>query len=279
MADLYIQTHAEMTNCDIQFKPPKSKQKGDSTKKERKAPTLAEVRQVKTEHRAHFPEGFENPTKIENEIKNMLENGKTKADIEEKFRADYNYAGCYLCRIKPYKPHYHKAYGPYGCPILKLHFDSYNHSSNNQNSSAIGHARNAKPVKPGVRKKQVPSTIPSSTMCYDTGTTPKSLCSKKEYFRELVLYDTPKFVTLADQDSFAQVLGQGMLDIIVNNKYRFWIFAYFTAKSDTLLSAVDHLSYTGCAIHGTHGTIKVTFPTFSFDILGSQNFEFQKRRI
>ena len=51
-----------------------------------------------------------------------------------------------------------------------------------------------------------------------------------------------------------------------------WIFAYFTAKSDTLLSAVDHLtSYEGCTVNGAHGKISVTFPTFNFDVLGSQN--------
>ena len=122
--------------------------------------------------------------------------------------------------------------------------------------------------------KQVPSTTDPIRMCYDTGTTPKSLCSKKDFFRELVLFDKPKFVTLADPDSVSKVVGQGLLDIIINNKYRMWMHAYLTTTSDALLSSADHLSYNNCSITGHNGIIKISYPTFQFDVLGSENFEF-----
>ena len=276
IADLYLQTHAEMTNCDISFDTKVKQTKETEKKQEKKAPTISEVRKAKPETRAHFPPApFDTAAKIEDEIKKMANDGKTIQDVEAKFKADYPFTGCYCCRIKPYQKHYHKANGPFGCPILKLHFPSYFSLPLVSNTINVGRTRRAKTTKnKSTRKKQVPSSTAPASMCYDTGTTPKSLCCKKEYFRELVLFDTPKFVTLAEQDSLATVLGQGMLDVIINNKYRMWIFAYFTAKSDTLLSAVDHLSYEGCTINGAHGKISVTFPTFKFDVLGSQNFEF-----
>ena len=111
-------------------------------------------------------------------------------------------------------------------------------------------------------------------MCYDTGTSPKSLCSKKEYFRDLILFQQPKLVALADPDTTAPVIGQGTLDIIINNTHRIWIFAYLTESTDTLLSAVDHLSYQDCSITGAFGKIQISFPTFTFEVAGSENFEF-----
>ena len=115
-------------------------------------------------------------------------------------------------------------------------------------------------------------------MCYDTGTVPKSLCSKKEFFHDLIIFDKPKFVTLADSATTSQVLGQGTLDIIINKKYQIWIFAYFTAASDALLSAVNHLSYNKCKISGENGNIAIHFNTFQFDVSGSNNFEFNSNK-
>ena len=111
-------------------------------------------------------------------------------------------------------------------------------------------------------------------MCYDTGTSPKSLCSNPAYFRELLRYSTPKYVQLADPDHLAKVVGQGIMDIIINERYRIWIFAYLTEKTDTLLSALDHLSYYNCTIKGERGIIHVHYPTFSFPVSGVENFEF-----
>ena len=110
-------------------------------------------------------------------------------------------------------------------------------------------------------------------MCYDTGTTPKSLCSNKKYFKDLIMYDKPKSVALADPDITTKVLGQNTLDIIINYQYRIWIFAYLTENSDLLMSAVDHLSHKGYKIVGKNGNIQVTFPTFSFNVKATKIFE------
>ena len=91
-------------------------------------------------------------------------------------------------------------------------------------------------------------------MCYDTSTSPKSFCSDRKYFRELLIYDTPKLVSLADPDLTTKVLGQGIMDIIINDQYPLWIFAYLTENSDLLMSAVNHLSYKGCKINGKKWT-------------------------
>ena len=281
IASLYIQTHAEMTNCSISFDKPK--QTKETTQQDRKAPTLSEVRRVSADKRSEFPPAFPTATKVEEEIRRMIADGKTKADVEAKFKADYDHKSCYCCRIKPYQKQSHKPYGPYGCPILKSLFTSYSTSSSISSSSCssinslVGQTRSAKPKKKKsnrTRTKQVPSSTTPIRMCYDTGTSPKSICSKREYFRELVLFESPKFIALAEQDSLAEVIGQGMLDIIINNSYRMWIFAYLTAKSDTLLSAVDHLSYSSCTIAGAHGKIKISYPTFNYEVSGSENFEF-----
>ena len=101
----------------------------------------------------------------------------------------------------------------------------------------------------------------------------KSLCSNKALFGELVLYDKPKYITLAHPDTTSTVLGQGTLDIIINNKHRIQIFVYYTKNSDLLMLAVDHLSYNQCKIIGKDGIIQVKFPTFHFNVRAIDNFE------
>ena len=189
----------------------------------------------------------------------------------------------YLCRVLPFKDYFHK---PNTCPILKQLLPNYTTQSlvsslptiTRHDIQPLGITRKTKPKQTYTKRKKkipTPSAIPIK-MCYDTGTVPKSLCSKKEFFRDLILFDKPKLVTLADSAITSQVLaGQGTLDIIINNKYRIWIFAYFTAASDALLSAVDHLSYSKCRISGENGKIAIHCPTFQFDVSGSDNLEFK----
>ena len=125
-------------------------------------------------------------------------------------------------------------------------------------------------------KQTLPPLIltPPVQMCYDTSTTLKSLCSQKEYFQELLIYNTPKRVSLADPDISTKVLGQGILDIVIIDQHRIWMFAYLTEKSDLLMLALDHLSYKNCQIHGGNNSIKVTFPTFHFFVQATETFEF-----
>ena len=51
------------------------------------------------------------------------------------------------------------------------------------------------------QQQLVHTTTLSYKMCFDTGTSPKSLCSHQDFFRNLVLFDHPKHVSLADSDS------------------------------------------------------------------------------
>ena len=80
-------------------------------------------------------------------------------------------------------------------------------------------------------------------------------------------------MVLADPAITAKVLRQGIMDIIINDQHCLWLFAYLTENSDLLMSAVDHLSYKDCKIHGKNGNIQVTFPTFSFNVKATENFE------
>ena len=100
IADLYVTTMVEKTNCNISLDNPKQKDKPTDTVQERKPPTLADIRKVKSVDRNDFPTDFPTATKVEEKIRGMITEGKTKADIETLFKADYPYAGCYCCRIK-----------------------------------------------------------------------------------------------------------------------------------------------------------------------------------
>ena len=71
MADLYIQTHAELTNCDISFAT-KVKQTKETEQKERKAPTVSEVDNAKADTCAEFPADFDSASKLKAEIKKKV---------------------------------------------------------------------------------------------------------------------------------------------------------------------------------------------------------------
>ena len=114
----------------------------------------------------------------------------------------------------------------------------------------------------------------STKMLYDTGTYPKSLCRHKEYFSELMLYKTPKHVQLGDPSITSEALGQGIIDIIINHQYRAKFFCYYTPTTDSCMAANDHLSYAGNTLFGKNGTLHIAFPTFSFETLGRDHFEF-----
>ena len=209
----------------------------------------------------------------------MVAANATRETIDAKFQAGYQYpASCWLCRIRPKKDGSHKTdrchilknlFAPY--PTIGTSCRSIALSSNTNRDNASNKRKNSKPKSRPAAKAPIIHT--PEQMCYDTGTMPKSLCSDKQYFRELMVYDKPKRVALADPDITAKVLGQGILDIIVNDQHRLWLFAYLTEKSDLLMSAVDHLSYKNCEIHGKNGVIQDMFPTFSFNVKASENFE------
>ena len=286
-AELFILTIEEMQNCNIDYDTgtnpkPTEQPKRVTAKMAKKAPVS---------DRGRFPEDYPTFEKLFDKVKEMVDANETRETIENKFKTPYQYnASCWLCRILPNKPAAHRSNI---CPVLKSLFTQYP-SIDSSRSSKVTEAkmsfkRNNTHVKPPAiptkkpsnklqhnktKKPSVKITLPSPfRMCYDTGTTPKSLCSNRNFFRELLIYDTPKQVALADPDITSKVLGQGVLDIIINDQFRIWLFAYYTENSDFLMSAVDHLSYKNCEIHGKEGTIQVSFPTFSFHVRAQSNFE------
>lgn len=126
---LFITTKLEMITCNIDFDGFKKKTKKKEKEKESetnvqptKPATIEGLRtRVQTTDRGFFPDDFPTFEKIETDIKSMLANGKTQADVETKFKAPYRYRSCYLCRVLPGKDYFHITKT---CPILKQMFPS-----------------------------------------------------------------------------------------------------------------------------------------------------------
>ena len=297
VADLYVLTLEEMGNCNITFT------KQDPSPKavpEPKPATIKLCKNAPTTSRGPFPAEFPSFDKLLAEVKSMAESNQTKEAIEQKFLPAYPYrSSCWLCRIKPRKDGNHRHTT---CPLLKTIFNSYPligtsrsfkaHHSNptvidaNKNTTKLTSSPSTKPkviMKVIPIRKQPPKkatsiephhTVTPKLMCYDTGTSPRSLCSHKEYFSDLIMFDTPRLVSLADPDLTSEVLGQGTLDIIINDQYRINLFAFYARSSDLLMSAVDHLSYKENEINGKNGKIHISYPTFTFSVSAANNFEF-----
>ena len=198
----------------------------------------------------------------------MIEANEPCEVIETKLKTPYQYnASCWLCHIQPNKPASHRSNS---CPVLKSIFTLYVPLGSSRScivkeaatifisnlSKARSTAKSTRKPKNKSLHKAIKSTQPHpkqpSTklhlpapvcMCYDTGTTLKSLCSKQDFLEELLIYDKPTQAALADPDVTSKVLGQGVLDIIINDQFHIWMFANYTKNSDLLMSAVDHLSY------------------------------------
>ena len=203
VAQLFILTIEEMRNCNINYsgglKKPTSKPKPLTVKLVKKAPTS---------DRGQFPEDFPSFDKLFEKVKEMVAANDTRETIEANFQSGYPYPGsCWLCRICPKKEGSHKSDR---CPILKNTFSPY--LPNSTSCRTIVHPpgktsviSRQKPTSKSTQKKASPSpkirkNAPPSPkvnlhasnkplflhtperMCYDTGTTPKSLCSDKKYF-------------------------------------------------------------------------------------------------
>ena len=275
--NLWFETMLEIKNCNIELKKNKKADPNDNKEKKKIILNLKNAKAVKDSKRGEYPSEHPLFQKLLEHIKSLADSGKSRTDVENTFKAAYEYPSCWLCRLKPYHDLYHPSNK---CPLLKSTFNAYTPhlcSTVEQSSNTVGTSRSTKrkPRSKGYfRHHQVPSSVTPTRMCYDTGTSPKSLCSKREYFRDLILYPHPKLIALADPDTTAPVIGQGTLHIIINNTHQIWIFAYLTKTTDTLLSAVDHLSYQDYSITGAFGKIQISFLTFTFEVSRSKNFEF-----
>ena len=112
-------------------------------------------------------------------------------------------------------------------------------------------------------------------MCYDSSTTPKTLCNDPSYFTNIGYFTTPSSVCLGDDDTAISALGQGTIDIIINNKYIIQQHAILTKKTPTaLMSTQDHIRYHDCSVVRSNNNLHISFPTFSFVTTRKSRFEF-----
>ena len=267
---LFIRTLEEMRHCNITFKEPNKNNDNNRSR----AFTAKFLKSIPASDRGQFPADYPDSNKLLAKVTELIEAGSTRKDVETKFKEPYGYKSCWLCRILPFKKGAHTCEN---CPILKNLFKSYPSKTCSTLDvpplicPLIGRSKSTSHLTSNV---STPAKIIHTNMCYDTGTTPKSLCSKREFFRDLILFDKPTYVSLADPNTSTRALGQGTLDIIINNQFRIWMHAYLTSSCDSLMSAVDHLSYKGNEIHGLNGKIDIIFPSCQFTVRASNNFEF-----
>ena len=291
---LYLATITEMGNEGITItpgtKPPKEKQPPptippiDKKQHPPKPPpripiepialTVQNLHNVKAHERGHFPFAHPSSIAIETNVREMKAAGKTLKDAETKFTEGYIFPSCWLCRVKPPNAQglFHKAAD---CPLLQDIFKPYNTvpftspTSPSQPSTWI-------PVQ-SRRTKTSPQDISPAeplTMCYDSGTLPYSLSDRKELFNNIVYFDKPQYVALADEDTLVRALGRGLLDIVAEG-HRFQMTGILTETTPVaLLSAADHLRYINCKIIGEQNKLHIHFPTFSITTHGSTGFEF-----
>ena len=260
-AHLFILTIEEMRECNITFKSTNS-----SNEKVEKPVTAKLCKSAPSNHRGHFPSDYPDSTKFYNQVKELVDAGTSKDDIETKFKESYGYKSCWLCRIYPNRPGFHS---DNNCPLLEQLFKPYLPSTIFSVSKTVNSLYSRKTLPTSVqRNKEI------YKMCYDTGTSPKSLCSHQHFFRDLLMFDHPKHVSLADSDKTARVLGQGTIDFVINVTHLIWLFAFYSPDCDNLMSSADHLNYSKNSILGNDGKIIVSFPTFQFVIKASNNFEF-----
>ena len=217
--------------------------------------------------RYDLPPKFASPYDFRKHIRQLAKDGKTRADLETQYKVPFLKSNpgtdtCWLCRFKDKSKHKDSE-----CNLLKDIFpysQSFNHNSRTRRSTPH-------PTQP-------PPTSTSSVsinMCYDSGTTPFSLIDDPEYFSELVMYSTPQHSLLGDEQHIISTVGQGLIDIVINNTYRIRQTAQLTNKTPTALMATrDHIRYKGCSVQSENGNLRVSFPTFSFVTQANNRFEF-----
>ena len=116
-AHLFIQTIEEMRECNINLKSSST-----NTDKGDKPLTIKLCKAIPSNYRGDFPTDYPDNAKLYNKIKELVDGGTSKLDIEKKFKEHYGFKSCWLCRIKPYKIGYHQ---DDKCPLLKQLFKPY----------------------------------------------------------------------------------------------------------------------------------------------------------
>jgi len=118
-------------------------------------------------------------------------------------------------------------------------------------------------------------------MCYDTGTTPKTLCDDASMFSELDYFQSPQQISLGNGHSTITALGQGTIDIIINGKYQIQQHTIMTNCTPVaLMASSDNLKYKDCSIIGKHGLLNIIYPSFFFTITGAnRNLTFNQQTL
>ena len=234
--------------------------------------------------RLALPKSFSNISAYHSHLHKLVRDGWTREKLDKEYKEPFlkdnpGYDGCYVCRHAPSNNPSQTIHKDSSCYLLKKWFSSYSASSycsstgSNNSEVIIRNRRSTSPSQPTPPPAMLPTSI---SMCYDSGTTPFSLCDNPSYFSELVLYPQPREILLGDEDHTMVTLGQGLLDIIINNEYRIKQSAIFTSSTPTALMATrDHIRYQGCDVKSENGNLRVIFPSFSFLANGSDRFEFQ----
>ena len=201
-----------------------------------------------------YPPAHPTSSAFRRHLQDLRASGKSTADLITMFQPAYTDPGCFVCRIKNTHRSFHES------PACKILNQIYNYPKL--------YCRNA---------LSSPSTPPPSPtyMCYDSGTTPKTLCDDASMFSEIGYFASPQQISLGDGCSTITALGQGTIDIVINGLYRIQQHAIMTNCTPVaLMASSDHIRYKDCAIIGTNNLLRVIYPTFSFTITGDDRFEF-----
>ena len=278
LGDLLFSTQCEMENSGITFRKSKITQDSSTSPVQMNIKNLDQG--IKYGERGKFPDEFPTYSALRKEVTKMQRDGKTRDEIDSRFKPTHTFSNCWLCRIK--NPRHALNHKDVDCLILKSIFSYPALSSTNfvdrkfQNKprpsspTSVCQALTATTL----RHNPVPT---SDKCCYDSGTWPLSLCSNTDYFTDLVYFDTPKYVEMAECGKLGRVLGQGMIDMIIKDQHRIQMFAYLTENTAFLMSAADHLKYMDNKLDGSDGTLTITFGKTSFKTSSPDRFEFNVR--
>ena len=199
LGDLLFSTQCEMENSDIKLT--KSKLTQDAPTSSTLKMTKRNLDQaIRNSDRAKFPDEFPTYSVLRKEVTKLFQDGKTKDEITSQFKPTHSFPNCWLCRIK--NPRHALNHKDVDCLILKSIFaypvslttcvECNSHTVNHQSPpTSICQALTAKP------HKHNPTPTPDKC-CYDSGTWPLTLCSNTDYFTEVVYFDTPKYVEMAE---------------------------------------------------------------------------------
>ena len=227
-------------------------------------------------NRYAFPAEHPNSLQFYKHLKELKEQGKTKEYIITTYKNTYTDPGCFICRLKENHQSFHT---DTECRQLKRLYPYSSTSLVSCSSTSLGSCSlilNPSFKRPSFKPvpKQPTTNENPIKLCYDTGTVPDTLTGNRDIFKSYTPATTPEHVLLGDGTTAMPILGSGIIDIVVDNN-RIQLEAKHVKQSTSLIlfSAAQHSKYKNCEAHIKHQQITVHFPTFSFTVHASKNFE------